>query len=56
MHKLAGNRRPPRLPPQCGGKEKNPPFAPWDKDHHHQTCCPKSFYCAKQDDYYSQCL
>jgi len=41
---------------QCGGKEKNPPFAPWDKAHHHQTCCPDSFYCSKQDDYYSQCL
>jgi len=46
----------PRLRRQCGGKEKNPPFAPWDKAHHHQTCCPDSFYCSKQDDYYSQCL
>lgn len=40
---------------QCGGYDHHQPPRKWAPPTH-QTCCPKSFYCLYQSDYYSQCV
>lgn len=41
---------------QCGGYDHNQPPRPWNSTYHHQTCCPDSFLCLYQNEYYSQCV
>ena len=41
---------------QCGGTDHHQPPRPWTPANHHQTCCPKSFFCNFQTKYYSQCI
>lgn len=39
---------------QCGGVDAKQ--HPWTPQYHHQTCCPDSFDCVYQSEYYSQCM
>lgn len=41
---------------QCGGMDNHQPPRPWTPANHHQTCCPPSFECSFQSQYYSQCV
>ena len=38
---------------QCGGIDAQQ--NPWDKEHHHDTCCPDGFACKYVNQFFSQC-